>query len=44
MSELLVTGIGVVAPHLPGEDWFPIDLRAPALRLAEWNVTGGASG
>ena len=40
----LVAGIGSVAPHLPGEDWFAIDLRAPALSLAGWNVTGGASG
>jgi hypothetical protein len=40
----LVAGIGASAPHLPGEDWFAIDLRAPALSLAAWNVTGGASG
>ena len=40
----LVTGIGAHAPHLPGEDWMSLDLRAPALRLAAWNVTGGASG
>ena len=40
----LVTGLGAHAPHLPGEDWVAIDLRAPALHLAAWNVTGGASG
>jgi predicted Zn-dependent protease len=40
----LVAGIGSVAPHLPAEDWFGIDLQAPALSLAGWNVTGGASG
>jgi predicted Zn-dependent protease len=40
----LVAGIGSFAPHLPAEDWFGIDLSAPALSLAAWNVTGGASG
>jgi len=40
----LVAGIGTSAQHLPGEDWLPIDLQAPALSLAAWNVTGGASG
>jgi hypothetical protein len=39
-----VAGIGTSASHLPGEDWLPIDLQAPALSLAAWNVTGGASG
>ena len=33
-----------VAPHVVGEDWIEADLRAPALSLAEWNITGGASG
>ncbi len=40
----LVAGIGAHAPHLPSEDWVSVDLRAPALSLAAWNVTGGASG
>jgi hypothetical protein len=40
----LVGGIGTHAPHLPADDWLGMDLRAPALSLAEWNVTGGASG
>jgi len=40
----LVTGIGGHAPHLPGDDWMTVDLQAPALSLAGWNVTGGASG
>jgi predicted Zn-dependent protease len=40
----LVAGIGGHAAHLPGDDWMSIDLRAPALSLAAWNVTGGASG
>jgi predicted Zn-dependent protease len=40
----MVAGIGTHAPHLPGEDWLPVDLRAPALSLAEWNITGGTSG
>jgi hypothetical protein len=39
-----VTGIGGHAPHLPGDDWMTVDLQAPALSLAGWNVTGGASG
>jgi predicted Zn-dependent protease len=39
-----VVGIGPVAPHVAGEDWIEADLRAPALSLAEWNITGGASG
>jgi predicted Zn-dependent protease len=39
-----VLGIGPVAPHVVGEDWIEADLRAPALSLAEWNITGGASG
>jgi predicted Zn-dependent protease len=40
----LVAGIGPNAPHVAGEDWIESDLRAPALSLASWNVTGGASG
>jgi predicted Zn-dependent protease len=40
----LVTGIGAHAPHLPTDDWLTMDVRAPALSLAAWNVTGGASG
>jgi predicted Zn-dependent protease len=40
----LVAGLGAHAPHLPGEDWIAVDLRAPALSLAAWNITGGASG
>jgi predicted Zn-dependent protease len=40
----LVAGIGPVSPHVAGEDWIEADLRAPALSLASWNVTGGASG
>jgi PmbA/TldA metallopeptidase C-terminal domain len=40
----LVFGIGPTAPHAAGEDWIASDLRAPALSLASWNVTGGASG
>ena len=40
----LVAGIGAQAPHLPADDWMSVDLRAPALSLAAWNVTGGASG
>jgi predicted Zn-dependent protease len=39
-----VVGIGPVAPHVVGEDWIEADLKAPALSLAEWNITGGASG
>jgi predicted Zn-dependent protease len=39
-----VVGIGRVAPHVVGEDWIEADLKAPALSLAEWNITGGASG
>jgi predicted Zn-dependent protease len=39
-----VVGIGPVAPHVVGEDWIEADLLAPALSLAEWNITGGASG
>ena len=39
-----VVGIGPVAPHVVGEDWIEADLRAPALSLAEWNITGGAAG
>jgi predicted Zn-dependent protease len=39
-----VLAIGPVAPHVVGEDWIEADLRAPALSLAEWNITGGASG
>jgi predicted Zn-dependent protease len=39
-----VVGIGPVAPQVVGEDWIPADLKAPALSLAEWNITGGASG
>jgi predicted Zn-dependent protease len=39
-----VAGIGTDAPHLPADDWMSMDLRAPALSLAAWNITGGASG
>jgi predicted Zn-dependent protease len=39
-----VAGIGAHAQHLPAEDWFAVDLSAPALSLAEWNITGGAAG
>jgi predicted Zn-dependent protease len=39
-----VAGIGPVALHVAGEDWIEADLRAPALSLTAWNVTGGASG
>jgi predicted Zn-dependent protease len=39
-----VVSVGPVAPHVVGEDWIESDLRAPALSLAAWNVTGGASG
>jgi predicted Zn-dependent protease len=40
----LVAGIGGHAPHLPADDWLSMDLRAPALSLSAWNITGGASG
>jgi predicted Zn-dependent protease len=40
----LVAGIGPASPHVAGEDWVESDLRAPALSLRSWNVTGGASG
>ena len=40
----LVAGIGTHAPHVPTDDWLGMDLRPPALSLAGWNVTGGASG
>jgi predicted Zn-dependent protease len=40
----LVAGIGGHAFHLPADDWLSMDLRAPALSLAAWNITGGASG
>jgi predicted Zn-dependent protease len=38
-----VLGIGAHAPGLPGV-WSELGIHAPALRLASWNYTGGASG
>jgi predicted Zn-dependent protease len=39
-----VAGIGPASPHAVGEDWIESDLRAPALSLPSWNITGGAAG
>jgi predicted Zn-dependent protease len=44
LASGLVNAIGPVSAHVAGEDWIESDLRAPALSLASWNVTGGASG
>jgi hypothetical protein len=38
-----VLGIGAHTPGLPGV-WSELGIHAPALRLASWNYTGGASG
>ena len=38
-----VLGVGTHAIAVPG-DWGPESFMAPALRLASWNYTGGASG
>jgi hypothetical protein len=38
-----VLGVGSVASTLP-DSWDLIGYRAPAVHLASWNFTGGASG
>ena len=38
-----VLGVGTHAVGLPGA-WSELGIHAPALRLASWNYTGGASG